>query len=109
MMRDVQGVPSARSILGRVSPLLDVSAEPIGIGVHALAGAPPRPELAGRRLRIRGRSAVYVVDPTGYRRRVPSRTVYDRIFRGWSGFIHRADAAVLGHKPPLISGPMFGC
>ena len=36
MMRDVQGVPSARSILGRVSPLLDVSAEPIGIGVHAL-------------------------------------------------------------------------
>jgi len=40
----------------------------------------PRPEFAGRRLYAPGRRAIYLVDPAGYRRRLPNDFVYRRLF-----------------------------
>jgi len=49
------------------------------------ANAPqPHPELAGRRLRLPGDPAIYLVDPEGLRHHVPDPYTYNRIFRDWN-------------------------
>ena len=47
----------------------------------------PQPIMAGYRLVRPGKPDIYLVDPAGYRRRIPNHTVYCRLFRSWHGII----------------------
>src|ERR1700723_2358646 len=52
----------------------------------AAANAPqPHPELAGKRLRLPGEPAIYLIDPEGRRHYVPDPYTYNRMFRDWNG------------------------
>jgi hypothetical protein len=90
--------------------LLDVLVEP-----PAPACAPLRPprlrpargDLAGRRLRRPGQHRVYLVDPAGYRRRVPDQAVYNRIFRDWRGIDEGLDPDDVPSRPPFTSATML--
>ncbi|MEU7902220.1 hypothetical protein [Actinoplanes sp. NPDC049118] len=44
----------------------------------------PRPDLAGVRVKAPNKSEVYVIDPEGYRRWIPSPSTYESLFRNWS-------------------------
>jgi hypothetical protein len=54
--------------------------------------------MAGYRLVRPGKSEIYLVDPEGFRRRIPNHTVYSRLFRSWHGIIdvHDLDAIAEG-------------
>jgi hypothetical protein len=67
----------------------------------------PRPDLAGRRLRMPGQRGVYLVDPAGYRRHVPDVATYERLFRSWDGIATLPDVDELPDRPPLGDGTML--
>jgi len=76
--------------------------------VHDAAVAiPPRPDLAGSRLRVPGRWAVYLVDPGGYRRWVPSDFVYQRLFGNDLEVAGSGEIERIALGPPLASGTML--
>jgi hypothetical protein len=50
---------------------------------------------------------VYLIDPAGYRRRVPDEAVYNRLFRDWSGISDELDLDDVPSRPPLTSATML--
>jgi len=67
----------------------------------------PRPDLAGRRLCKPGGRTIYLVDPAGYRRRVPDDLVYARIFGdGCDVADHRGLEAIV-HGPSFAANTML--
>jgi hypothetical protein len=69
--------------------------------------AAPRPDLAGRRLVRPGHAEIYLVDPDGYRRRVPNHTTYNRLFRNWSGITDEAGLAEIALRPQFTPGTVL--
>jgi len=100
---------AASAVCFRSTPL-DILVNP-----PALACAPLRPpglrpargDLVGRRLRRPGQHRVYLVDPAGYRRRVPDDAVYNRIFRDWSGIAEELDLDDVPSRPPFTRATML--
>jgi len=66
-----------------------------------------RPEWAGRRLMSSDRRAIYLIDPTGYRRRIPDEATYRRLFRDSSGIARDLDAEELPELPALSPSAML--
>jgi hypothetical protein len=50
---------------------------------------------------------VYLVDPAGYRRRVPDEAVYNRLFRDWSGISEELGLDDVPSRPPFTSATML--
>jgi hypothetical protein len=61
----------------------------------------PQPILSGYRLVRPGKPEIYLVDPVGYRRRIPSHTVYGRLFRSWHGIIDVHDIDDIAEGAPF--------
>jgi hypothetical protein len=60
-----------------------------------------RPEFAGYRLVCPGRSDIFLVDPEGFRRRIPSHSTYCRLFRDWRGIVDARDLFEIAQRPDL--------
>jgi hypothetical protein len=67
----------------------------------------PRPDFAGRRLHAPGRRAIYLVDPAGYRRRVPNDFVYRRLFGNGLDVADCVQIERIALGPPLAAGTML--
>ena len=67
----------------------------------------PRPDLAGRRVRSPGELAVYVVDPSGYRRWIPTPVIYNRLFRNWKGIVEDLNLHGIAHRSALTRSTML--
>jgi len=68
----------------------------------------PRPELAGYRLVYPGETDVYLVDPAGFRRRIPNRVTYSRLFRDGRGVVTTREAREVAQRPDLaLSALLF--
>jgi hypothetical protein len=106
-MRNAQVVASVFPTVDRVLHLRDVSYERVCDDLDEPERRGPRQDLAGRRLRLRGLSAVYLVDPAGYRRRIPSQAVYDRLFRDESTPENIANPGDMAPRPPLAASTML--
>jgi hypothetical protein len=89
-----------------VAPPTDPSSSE-SLGPAALPQSVARPDLAGRRLQVPGKSMIYLVDPEGYRRRVPSDFVYDRIFREHCAVVDCADIERIAKGAPLAKDTML--
>ena len=76
-------------------------------GVRVATGPEPQPERSGCRLVSPGRSDVYLVDPSGYRRRIANHSTYDRLFRDWRGIVDARDLDGMAERPPLASGSLL--
>jgi hypothetical protein len=77
----------------------------------AAAGSPhraaPHPPAAGYRVVRPGRPDIYLVDPAGYRRKIPNHTTYNRLFRNWRGIVDTHDLDEIAEGPPLRSGTLL--
>lgn len=71
------------------------------------ATAIARPDLSGQRLVRPGHAEIYVVDPQGYRRRIPNHTIYGRLFRSWSGITDEPCLAEIASRPQLTTGTVL--
>ena len=67
----------------------------------------PRPELAGYRLVYPGQSDVYLVDPAGFRRRIPNRATYCRLFRDERGIVSTRELVEIAQRPGLATGTLL--
>jgi hypothetical protein len=67
----------------------------------------PRPELAGYRLVYPGQSDVYLVDPAGFRRRIPNRATYCRLFRDERGIVCTRELVEIAQRPGLATGTLL--
>jgi hypothetical protein len=105
-MRNVQLVPDVSPSFDRVLRLLDVSDEQAYSDCDESERSGPHPDLAGCRLRLLGLSAVYLVDPAGFRRRIPCQTVYDRLF-SQSAWVDVANVGDVASRPPLAASTML--
>lgn len=76
-------------------------------GVRVSTGPEPQPERSGTRLVSPGRPDVYLVDPSGYRRRIANHLTYDRLFRDWRGIVDVRDLDVMAERPPLTTGSLL--
>src|SRR5579863_383149 len=63
-------------MLEQISPVLLESPS----AVDSCSLAVPRPELAGHKVRMRGATPVYLIDPEGYRRLVPFPLTFMNLF-----------------------------
>jgi hypothetical protein len=105
MMRNAKVVPNVFPSVDQVR-LLDVSCAQASGKLNESERSVPRPALSGRRLRLRGMSAVYLVDPAGYRRRIPNQTVVERLFHDASEPEDKANAGDIAPRPPLAASTM---
>ena len=55
----------------------------------------------GQRVQLPNSSAIYVVDPAGYRRWIPDMDAYLRLFRDWQGVVVGPDARCILAGEPL--------
>ena len=55
----------------------------------------------GQRVQLPNSSAIYVVDPAGYRRWIPDMDAYLRLFRDWQGVVVGPDAGCILAGEPL--------
>jgi hypothetical protein len=67
----------------------------------------PRPELAGYRLVYPGETEVYLVDPAGFRRRIPNRETYSRLFRDGRGVVTTREAREVARRPDLAQSALL--
>jgi hypothetical protein len=67
----------------------------------------PRPDLSGRRLVRPGYAEIYLIDPEGYRRRVPNHTTYSRLFRDWTGITDEPALSEIPGRPALTLGTVL--
>jgi hypothetical protein len=67
----------------------------------------PRPDLAGRRVRSPGGLAVYLVDPSGYRRWIPTPMIYNRLFRNWRGIVEDVNLLDIAHRSAMTRSTML--
>jgi hypothetical protein len=69
--------------------------------------ATPRPDLAGSRRVVPETAAVFLVDPEGYRRRVPNSMTYNRLFRSWHDVVDDANMEEIAERPEFTTGAML--
>jgi hypothetical protein len=83
-----------------LAPSMKLSLAPY-VSSGAISSAKPRPDLAGKRLRRPGGRTAYLVDPAGYRRRMPDDLSYARLFRD--------GARIADHRglETIVQGPSF--
>jgi hypothetical protein len=67
----------------------------------------PRPELAGYRLVYPGETEVYLVDPAGFRRRIPNRETYARLFRDGRGVVTTREVREIAQRPDLAQSALL--
>jgi hypothetical protein len=79
-------------------------APPRDVSPHGPKAPQPRPELAGKRLRLPGEPAIYLIDPEGLRHHVPDPYTYSRIFRDWNGVFDDPDLNEIQDAGPLSYG-----
>jgi hypothetical protein len=88
------------------SSRIETSASSGRIRIEAPASA-PRPDLAGHRVVRPGYGEIYLVDPDGYRRRIPNYTTYSRLFRSWDGVTDLPCLADVAVRPELTMGTVL--
>jgi hypothetical protein len=106
-MRYVQGAADDGPSL---SPVLPGASSGTGLGWLSYEVRGPdasRPDRAGWRACMRPGGAVYLVDPDGYRRRVPDRDTYGRLFRDSGSRSHDPAIRDLPERPPLARSTML--
>jgi len=69
--------------------------------------AAARPELAGTRRVAPGCTSVFVIDPDGYRRSIPSHKTYNRLFRGWQGVVDDPYLEQIAERTGLTTSAML--
>jgi hypothetical protein len=74
------------------------------ITLQMLSTLRPHPELGGKRLRLPGEPAIYLIDPEGYRHVIPDPYTYNRIFRDWNGIFDDAELYDIPDAGPLSFG-----
>jgi hypothetical protein len=79
----------------------------VASAAHPVTAPHPRPERSGSRLVRPGRPDVYLVDPSGYRRRIPNHTTYNRLFRDWRGISDSNDLEEIAEGPALKSATIL--
>jgi hypothetical protein len=67
----------------------------------------PRPDFAGSRRCVPGSTSIYVIDPFGYRRWIPSDRTYNRLFRTWDGIVDDFDLDQIAEGAELSPGAML--
>lgn len=67
----------------------------------------PRPDLAGQRIVLPGYADIHLVDPEGYRRRIPNHTTYNRLFRSWDGICDEPGLARIAVRHDFTLGTVL--
>jgi hypothetical protein len=91
-------------------PVAEIVETPPSSGRLAVAAARPRAprrDLAGHRLVRPGHPEIYLIDPNGYRRRIPNHTTYSRLFRNWSGIDDELHLDEIALGPELTTGTLL--
>lgn len=89
----------------QISPVLlppTFTADPCNLAI-------PHPDLAGCKVRIRGTTPIYLVDPDGYRRFVPFPLTFMNLFedRSLLQTLVYSGAARIAEGPPLDNGAVL--
>jgi hypothetical protein len=107
LMHDTQAGSDARI---EIPPVVEIVEKPTSSEWLRVAEAvpnAPRRDIAGRRLVSPGHPEVYLIDPDGYRRRIPNHTTYNRLFRNWSGIDDEARLKEIAMGPELTTGTIL--
>ena len=67
----------------------------------------PRRDLAGHRLVSPGHPDIYLIDPDGYRRRIPNYSTYNRLFRTWCGIDDDARLDRIALRPEFTTSTIL--
>src|SRR5260370_8700732 len=67
----------------------------------------PRLDLAGSRRVVPETTTVFLIDPEGYRRRVPNFMTYNRLFRSWHALIDDSWLDDLSERPAFTTGAIL--
>jgi hypothetical protein len=67
-------------MLSQIAPVL-LDAVDTRVAANGSGPAEPRPELAGCKVRSRGTTPIYLIDPDGYRRMIPFPLTYMNLFK----------------------------
>ncbi len=67
----------------------------------------PRLDLAGSRRIVPETTAVFLIDPEGYRRRVPNSMTYNRLFRSWHDVVDDVHIEDIAERPEFTTGAML--
>ncbi|HEV3194185.1 MAG TPA: hypothetical protein VGY54_26955, partial [Polyangiaceae bacterium] len=107
LMHDTQAGSDARIEIPPVAEIVEPPPSSERLGVAEAVSCAPRRALAGRRLVSPGHSEIYVVDPDGFRRRIPNHTTYNRLFRNWSGIDDEPNLHEIAIGPELTTGTIL--
>src|SRR5260370_3926566 len=107
LMQDTQASSDARIEIPPVGPVVEQPPSSERLGVAEAVPCAPRRDLAGHRLVSPGHPEVYLIDPDGYRRRIPNHTTYNRLFRNWSGVDDEARLQEIALGPELTTGTIL--
>ena len=66
-----------------------------------------RPDLSGLRIKSPTDTAIYLIDPEGYRRHIPNPETYENLFRDWNGIVADINANDIARGPALSSGAVL--
>jgi hypothetical protein len=89
---------------------IEVKTEPpqVKIGMAPMpAGAGPRPDLAGLRLKAPNSAPIYLVDPGGFLRWIPDPPTYNNLFRDWNGVVISTEIPSIARGSNLTSGAVL--
>jgi hypothetical protein len=67
----------------------------------------PRPDLAGSRRVVPETTTVFLIDPEGYRRRIPNFMTYNRLFRSWHDVVDDPHLDDISEGPDFTTGAML--
>jgi len=67
----------------------------------------PRPDLAGARRLAPETTTVFLIDPEGYRRRIPNFMTYNRLFRSWHNVADDLHLDDIPERPEFTTGAML--
>jgi len=77
------------------------------VGTAPSSSVGPRPDLAGLRVKTPNRPEIYLIDPDGFRRRIPNPQTYNNLFRDWNGVVVDIDITQIAESSPLTSGAIL--
>jgi hypothetical protein len=88
---------------------LEVKTTPPVVRVGAIPAefGKPRPDLAGLRIKSPADTAIYLVDPEGYRRWIPDPSTYNSLFVDWNGIVIDIDVAEIPLAPSITVGAVL--
>jgi hypothetical protein len=106
-MHDMQASSDARIEVPPVAEIAEAPSSSDRLTVGTGGPCTPRRDRAGHRLVSPGHPEIYLIDPDGYRRRVPNHTTYNRLFRNWSGIDDEAQLDEIALGPELTTGTIL--